>query len=853
MDEQIFSIHSCTRLFSPICVKTEEVLHTFASFNYSILMHSFFKIALFFISVALSNIASAQPDRHVGCHHFRNKGPQRRALTEQERTMMNESILRSDTFDILTYHINIDVTNYTGGYIKAATTIDIQPKMENQEFIRFDLKDLAVDSVKDESGMLSYFQTGELLYVYFSAIPTLEDTLHIIVWYQGEPYQDPVWGGFYFEANYIYNLGIGLTTIPPNFGRVWYPCFDSFVERATYEYDVKSAGTYRAHCQGTFMGETLLAGDTVIRSFDFNQPIPTHLSAIAVANYVDYDFVHTGAFGDIPVRLSAKSANLAGMQNVMVNVDAAIDACEHWFGPYIWERVGYILTTDGALEIPTNIAYPAFMTGESIAANNRLLTHELAHHWWGDAVTPYIHNDMWLKEGPAEYSAHLLEEWLYGEEEFIDIVKDNQLDVLENAHIDDGTFQALSPMPDEYIYGTHTYYKGASVMHNLRGYMGDELFRQAMSGVQENLEYQTMTPEQFRDELEAESGYDLHPFFDDQVFSPGFATFVVDSFSASGTGNTIDVALHIQQKLRACPQFHDDVPLDVTFISADWQRQDHQIMTTGQYTDVTLTCGFEPTMVVLNGHNRLNQCRMEFQSPIYTTGSWQSTLPYVEFRVMRENVVDSSLIHVEHIWAAPDQNNLGEGIYEIGNVHYWIVDGLWNDEDLFEGKVNYYGSDEEELDFDLYNEGEEDAVLLYRPNSSFAWEVYPDFTLGTGSLNNGDGSFNINILRKGQYAFANGDASVNVPEVNAIETSLLLYPVPSSDYVNVKGNYVGHETALFDVYAIDGRLVMRSSATLNGAFEKRLNTSEMETGNYILKVYTVKGEALGTSGFEVVR
>ena len=61
-----------------------------------------------------------------------------------------------------------------------------------------------------------------------------EQVYAIDVWYQGSPYQDPYWGGFYFVSDYIYNLGIGLTTIPPNFGKVWYPCFDNFVERATY-------------------------------------------------------------------------------------------------------------------------------------------------------------------------------------------------------------------------------------------------------------------------------------------------------------------------------------------------------------------------------------------------------------------------------------------------------------------------------------------------------------------------------------------------------------------------------------------------------------------------------------------
>ena len=48
-------------------------------------------------------------------------------------------------------------------------------------------------------------------------------------------------------SDYIYTLGIGLTTIPPNFGKVWYPCFDNFVERATYTYHVTSAAG-KAYC-----------------------------------------------------------------------------------------------------------------------------------------------------------------------------------------------------------------------------------------------------------------------------------------------------------------------------------------------------------------------------------------------------------------------------------------------------------------------------------------------------------------------------------------------------------------------------------------------------------------------------
>jgi hypothetical protein len=801
----------------------------------------------FFLLVSFA-IAFAQPGQRAfnGCHHSHNKSRRQVPLTERELQVMNESIARSDTFDILNYTIHLDVSNYASYSIAAATTIQFAARMNDLNSISFDLYNLIVDSVKWETNDAVHAYDGNILTIQSPVVLNEADTSAVTVYYHGQPYQDPVWGGFYFQASYIYNLGIGLSSIPPNFGRVWYPCFDSFVERATYEYHVKTSGALRAHCQGTFLGETVVAADTVIRSFAMNQPIPTHLSAIAVAAYQDVDYVHAGVFGDVPVRLTAKSANIGAMQNVMVNVGAAIDALQYWYGPYIWERVGYVLTTDGALEIPTNIAYPQFMVGESVISNNNLLSHELGHLWWGDVVTPHIHNDMWLKEGPAEYSSHLLTEWLYGEEDFVDQVKTNHLDVLRNAHIDDEGFHPLSPMPDPVIYGTHTYYKGASVMHNLRGYLGDELFRVAMTEVQADHVFQDVTPEQFRDYLEDASDVELDDFFADQVFQPGFSVFVVDSFSSQPEGNHFLVNIHVQQKLRECPQFYHHVPLDLTFISADNQREEIQIDANGQFTDIQLPCNFDPAMVVLNGHNRLNQARMDHEFMVYSDESLYPVLPYVDFRFSKENVVDSSLVRIEHIWASPDQNAIGNGIFELSNTHYYLVDGLWDDGDFYSGRVNYNGSQETDLDYALYSSGEQQAVLVYRENSSQPWEVYSDFTLGTGSLTNGDGNFVIDTLRRGQYAFANGDitAGLQLQPESSIST-LDCFPNPATTELQVSGNFEGNEVALFDVYAANGRFVQRSSARINGAFTKRIDTSSLGSGTYFVQVSLADGRVLG--------
>lgn len=803
-------------------------------------------------ALVLLTSAAAQPYQY-GCHHWRNLGNQKHTPSAQEKNQIDETIARSDTFDILHYDINLDVTDYSGEQIKAITTITYTPLMANQSFIRFDLFQLVVDSVTDGNGPMAFAYDNQYLRVDFAQPALIGTNYQLTVHYHGSPHRDPEWGGFYFEADYIYNLGIGLSTIPPNFGKVWYPCFDSFVERATYTYTVKSAGGRTAHCMGDMTNETLLGGDTVVRTFNFTNTIPTHLSAVAVAAYHDSDYVHSGAFGPVPVRLSAKAPQLNAMVNKLTDLGGAIDALEHWYGPHAFPRVGYALTTDGALEIPTNIAYPQFMTGQSDFDNRGLYSHELGHHWFGDVVAPHVHNDMWLKEGPAEYASHLFEEWLYGEEAFVDVVKDNQLFVLEQAHIQDQGFWPMSPMPDEHIYGRHTYYKGAAVMHNLRGYMGDSLFRAGLQYVQQQLAWGDMTPQQFRDTLEAGTGLDLDPFFDAWVFAPGFAAFVVDDMDATPNGNQWNVQLQLRQKLRGTTAFHAQVPLDLTLVGANWQRQEFKITGNGEFSSASVVCGFEPVMAILNGHNRLNQARMDHEFTIPADGNFTSIMPRTEFRLYDDALVDSALFRVEHIWSAPDADNLWWGVDELSNTHYWTVDGIWPTGTVLRGRLYYDANASEDLDFDLYGTTESDAILVWRASAQDPWEIYPDVDPQVGSTTDGIGSFIMNNLRKGHYAFARGTAVVNVGEPDVAAGALQLFPVPAHDVLTVRGMASEGTTALLEVLDATGRAVLRRTALVNGGFELRMDVSTLADGFYTLVGRGTNGEALGTTRFEVLR
>ena len=811
------------------------------------------RITLTLGALAVVCSALAQPNPY-GCHYFRHGYHPHPVATAADRTQIEETIARSDTFDILHYDISLDVTNYAGQLLKGETTVHFRALMPDLAGITFDLFDLTVDSVLHQGSPVTYAYDGAFLRVNLPAALAEGQEDSLTVFYRGVPHRDPEWGGFYFASNYIYNLGIGISTIPPNFGKVWYPCFDSFVERATYTYHVKSAGTYRFHGQGNFLGEVQLGGDTVVRSYHLPQPIPTYISAVAVADYAHEEYTHTGANGDIPVKLSAKPANLGAMVTRFVDLPAAIDACEHWYGPYPYDRVGYVLTTDGALEIATNIAYPQFMTGQSQGSNRGLLAHELGHHWWGDHISPYVHNDMWLKEGPAEYSGHLVEEWIGGAEAMERTVKDNTLFILKQAHINDDGFQPLSPMPDPHIYGTHTYYKGAAVLHNLRGYMGDEAFRQAMSDIQVQFANTAITAEGFKEALELTSGQDLDPFFDAWVFAPGYAAFEVRNMTATQQGAEWTVDLTIGQKLHGTEQYHQQVPLDLTLWAADGSTHDVQVVAGGEQSTVQVTAPFQPVMAALNRYAKLNQARLDKEVTLVPGESFESILDWVDFRLYENTLVDSTFVRVDHIWSAPDQAPVAEDIITLSNTHYWNVDGLWPEGTSLRGRLYYYGNGSNQLDFELIDGNEEGIVVVHRPHPDSTWRVYADQTINAGILTNGTGFITMNTLAKGQYAFAKSTAQVGIAEgPDGALQPLRLHPVPTTGPLTVTGEVNAPASLIMDVLGTDGRLVQRHVRPATGAFSVQLDLGELAGGAYLLRVGTTRGDVLGTERFDVVR
>ena len=139
---------------------------------------------------------------------------------------MEPSIARSDSFDVHTYELTLDVTNYSYQLLDAHAAIELEVVDAGATDLWFDLVELTVDSIHIDGAAVAFDQGESEVHIDAPEGGWATDQVYAIdVWYQGSPYQDPYWGGFYFVSDYIYNLGIGLTTIPPNFGKGVVPVF----------------------------------------------------------------------------------------------------------------------------------------------------------------------------------------------------------------------------------------------------------------------------------------------------------------------------------------------------------------------------------------------------------------------------------------------------------------------------------------------------------------------------------------------------------------------------------------------------------------------------------------------------
>ena len=190
------------------------------------------------------------------------------------------------------------------------------------------------------------------------------------------------------------------------------------------------------------------------------------------------------------------------------------------------KRYTFVVTEENSMQEAAGFSLVGRKYLEAVLDEPRetwLATHELAHEWWGNAISAASWNHFWLNEGLVQFLVAAFKEQAYGRDEYereIIFFKESLLRKLKKASY----LPAVSPRKpislEEYLQHHRglSYSKGAFLFHMLRIEVGERDFWRGIKHYSSQAWESTATTQALQQSFEQVSGRSLNAFFDTWVY-----------------------------------------------------------------------------------------------------------------------------------------------------------------------------------------------------------------------------------------------------------------------------------------------------------------------------------------------
>ncbi len=479
---------------------------------------------------------------------------------------------RNYKIDILHYAFTLDF-NDTNDEIKGSAAISFQIKDKNTQQLRLDLinisaankgKGMIIESVTYNKQNLSYtHQNNEVLI----QLPAQKSTnpqstnpqITIIINYHGIPA-----GGMKIQPTKFGDRSFMCENWPNN-ARHWLPTVDHPYDKATSEFIVTAPAHYKVISNGLLLEESLLNKETRITHWKQSVPVSCWLFVLGIADFA-VQYVDDFMGKSIQTWVYPKDRE-AGFHDFAEPTKQVLQFYTDLVGPFAYEKLASVETQSvgGGMETSSAIFYDEKMvTGKYTTRLRNVVIHELAHQWFGNAITETTWDDAWLSEGFATYFTLLFIENAYGAQEFLSGIKAARKTVYDLTK-KEPNWPIVANRSAEAGLVTHglTYQKGAWVLHMLRERMGHDNFRKGIQAYYKKYFNANTTTAEFIAEMEKASGQDLQSFFTQYLTRADNLQLKSNwQFDA----NTNQVTLTLQQTQASGKAF--DFPIEVAMYKA---------------------------------------------------------------------------------------------------------------------------------------------------------------------------------------------------------------------------------------------------------------------------------------------
>jgi aminopeptidase N len=294
------------------------------------------------------------------------------------------------------------------------------------------------------------------------------------------------------------------TMSEPDGTGTWVPVNDHPSDKATWTIRLDVPAGVTAIANGRLQGgKPERTGDGRDRwTWVEEEPMASYLVLAAVG---DYD-LETSDHGRVRV-VRAFPRSLGDEDRAAYDpIEEILDFFSSRFGTYPNDDAGAIVVpTDLGLALETQTR-PLFGTDATFDGYSPALAHELAHQWFGDAVSPATWTDVWLNEGFATYA-----DWMWTEHDGGDTVDETARDTAESGPVED------APVRDPESAGAFSaavYEGGALALHALRLTVGDEVFFRIVRRWVSTYDGRSAGTGDLVAIASDEAGKDLGPFFE---------------------------------------------------------------------------------------------------------------------------------------------------------------------------------------------------------------------------------------------------------------------------------------------------------------------------------------------------
>ena len=455
------------------------------------------------------------------------------ALNFQSQGLMDEknNFSRQDTlrgsitperiwWDLTYYHLKVQV-DPEKRYISGENTIKYTVLSANQT-MQIDLQaPLKMTKVTQDGKELAILHDGNAHFVTLTKQQVIGNTESIIVQYEGNPKEAiraPWDGGFSWkkDANGKHFIATSCQGLGAS---VWWPCKDHMYDEVE---SMRISVTVPSHLMDVSNGRLESVenhGETTTYNWFVNNPINNYGVNVNIGDYTHFSEVFDGEKGPLSMDYYVLKDHLQKAKKQFTDAPKMMKAFEHWFGAYPFYEDGFKLVEVPYLgmEHQSSVTYgnefKQGYLGRDLSGTgwglkfDFIIIHESGHEWFANNITDIDAADMWIHESFTNYSESLFLDYYYGKKAASEYVIGLRK-----------TIANTSPIIGKYNVNksgsSDMYNKGGNMLHTLRQLIdNDEKWRLILRKMNADFYHQTVTTKQIEDFLSKETGFNLHPFF----------------------------------------------------------------------------------------------------------------------------------------------------------------------------------------------------------------------------------------------------------------------------------------------------------------------------------------------------